>query len=429
MMTNNLDMHRMAQWVVGLFVAAALLLGSVIPAQAATPASVLLPLPALAAGGGGASNTCTKDFPKDDSGSDGIVTQVIDYIKEVIESATRELYNGIITNSSFVAAINAAFVLFVTLFGVMFMFGIVPLTLGQAMTRMFKMGIILAMINAGFGFFNQYAVQFFNDGTDELIDAVIGIATGEPGGVAVGASGHPQPFKKMEGMVMKVLSPEMMVTTLSSFTTGPVGPAMGGMLGLGIMAFIQMIIKALRVYCFSLIVKALLFGMAPIFISFFLFERTKHIFTGWLNQLVNFSLQPLLMFTFLSFYIVLIQSSAENILGVDVCWTDFQHMEGTPTSMAMWRFVDQDGNVSTSEHTWNGLVSCLQSGGGCKDFPISILDVLTFFILAHLAYRFSDVVVMIATEISSSTLFLDRLRGGLDNYFTQSAHKQARTGK
>ncbi len=392
------------------------------PATPTAPAPVPAPS-STTTGGKPALDTCTHDFPKDEKDKEGIITQIIDYIKDVIDESTEELYNGIIHNDKFVTIINAAFVLFVTLFGVMFMFGIVPLTLGQGLTRMFKMGIILALINAGFPFFNEYAITFFNDGTDELIDGVIGIATGDSGGVSVDEDGNPQPFRKLESLVMSVLSPEMMVAVVTSVTTGPTGPAMGGLLGLAVIAFIRTIIEALKIYCFSLIIKALLFGMAPIFISFLLFERTKHIFTGWLNQLVNFSLQPLLMFTFLSFYIVLLQTSAENILNVNICWTDTRHMEGTPNVSMMWRFVNEDGSLSKSDHGWEGLISCLQGGKKCPDFPISIIDVLTFFIIAHLASQFSKVVVMIATEISSSTLFLDRLRGGLDNYLTKSAGK------
>jgi hypothetical protein len=53
----------------------------------------------------------------------------------------------------------------------------------------------------------------------------------------------------------------------------------------------------------------------------------------------------------------------------------------------------------------------------CKDFPVSIIDILTFLILAHLAYRFSNVVTLIATEIASSTLNLKDLRSGLREYF------------
>lgn len=411
-------MHS-ARWIYGLVVvtlAVALWGASVRPAQAAQPMGGVQMLGVLqAAGGGGGENaTCTDEFKNADK-SDGLLTQVIDYIRQVIDQATMELYNGIIYHPSFLAALNAGFTLFITLYGALFIFGIVPLTLGQSAVRAFKFGIVLALVNEGFPFLKEYAIRFFNDGTDELIDAILGIATGDHSS-SVGADGHPQPFKKLEPVVQKILSSKMMTTMIGSFMTGPMGPSMGGLIGFSIYAFVMSIVKALRIYCLSLVAKALLFGMAPIFMAFMMFERTKHMFTGWYNQLVNYSLQPILMFAFISFFVVLMESAADNILKADLCWTEFDHLEGQGTATAFWRFKDQ-GKPTASDFTWKGLTECLQKGGGCNDFPVSIIDILTFFILAHLAYRFSDVVLMIATEIASSTLMLDKIRGGMGDYF------------
>lgn len=366
--------------------------------------------------GGNQDDTCTSDLRQNTDNRSGLLTQVIDYFKEVVNEATRKLYEGVISHQAFLNAVNAAFILFIVFFGIAFMFGIVPFTLGQAVTRLFKMAIILALINQGFTFFHDYAIRFFNHGTDELIDQVIGIAIGDSSATSVNASGAPQPFRKMEGVVEDAISPEMMVSTLTAFTTGPMGPAMGGLMAIGMVAFIQAIVRALRVYCISLVAKALLFGLAPIFITFVLFERTKNIFTGWVNQLVTYSLQPLMMFAFISFFIVLINSAIDNILGVEICWTSFDQMSGATTQTQFWRFVDENGNPSESPFTWNGMVTCIENAGEdgkCPDFPVSIIDILTFLILSHLAYRFSDVVVNIATEIASSTLFLDKLRSGM----------------
>ncbi len=395
---------------------------SMIPMEAsAMPGQSML---AVAQGGGSNSNaTCTDEFPKSQK-SEGILTQIIDYIKQVVEQATQELFDGIITHQSFIQALNAAFALFVTVFGVLFMFGIVPLSLGQAAIRLFKFGVILTIVSpGGFAFFQDTVIKFFNDGTDELIAGLISIAMGTGGGaVSVSASGSPQPFVELEGVVEKILSSKMMVSLIGSFLTGPSGLMMGGLLGLGLIAFVHSIIKALRIYCMSLIAKALLFGLAPIFISFLLFERTKNMFMGWVNQVVNFSLQPLFMFAFLAFFIVLIESAADNILGVEWCWTNFDHMEGTPNSTAMWR-PKVDGKKTETDWGWQGAISCLQGGGsGCEDFPISVVDLLAFLILAHLAYRFADVVQSIATEIASSTLILDRIRSGLGDTLRGSSN-------
>ncbi len=117
----------------------------------------------------------------------------------------------------------------------------------------------------------------------------------------------------------------------------------------------------------------------------------------------------------------------KNILATDICWVPVQHLSGNTTETKFWRFVDENGDPTSDEFTWDGLASCIEAGGAgakCEDFPISILDILTFLILSHLAYRFSDVVVHIATEIASSTLFLDKLRSGLSDVINQSQLRQ-----
>lgn len=366
-------------------------------------------------GGGNANANCTDEFPQAQN-SEGILTQIVDYIKEIIMQATQDLFQGIVGHPSFINALNAAFAIFVTLYGVMFMFGIVPLSLGQASVRLFKFGVILSVVNvgSGFGFFSNTAIRFFNDGTDELISALISIATGDSSGTSYSASGSPQPFRQLDGIVQEILSSKMMVSIIGSFLNGPSGLMMGGLLTIGIIAFVQTIIKALKIYCLSLIAKALLFGLAPIFFGFMLFERTKNMFMGWVNQVVNFSLQPLLMFAFISFFIILLQSSAENILGVAWCWTAMDVKVGSPISTHWWRPKE----FGTTDWTPLGPANCLKGGGSnCPDFPISVVDTLAFLILAHLAYRFSDVVQSIATEIASSTLILDRIKGGMGDYF------------
>lgn len=418
------------RYVIGLVLFALVLSGAAPKRYDAEPTSyaIAFELPQAIA----ADDTCTSDLRErreaEPEEGDGLVTQIIDYIKDIVDETSRQLFVGIASDSGFQKAVNASFALMIAFFGAAFMFGVVPLTFGQALTRLLKMAFIMALIGGGgWTFFSQYVVTFFNDGTDELISHVIGIATGDPS-PSIGADGSPQPFRKLEEAAGKALSPEMMISAITAFTTGPMGPAMGGMLGIGLLSFVQMLIRAVRVYVISLVAKALLFGLAPIFITFILFERTKSMFTGWVNQLVNYSLQPLLLFTFLSFFVVLMESALDNILGTDICWTTTNHAEGVTTENMFWRFTDENGDPTGSPFTWEGLASCIEAGGGgkpCEDFPISVLDILTFLILGHLAYRFSDIVVHIATEISSSMLALDKLRSGFTEVLAKSQQATA----
>lgn len=376
----------------------------------ATPVSpvisqvALLPM-AVAEGGGGTSEECTDQIKSDDSGGKGILSEIIDYIKEVTEDAAQKLFTGIQTNQKYQYAVHAAFALMITIFGVAFTFGIVPFTMIQGLVRLMKFAIIYTLITEGWGFFQEYAVRFFNDGTDELIAVMVGIALG-------GGKGDPsQPFAYFDQVVGKVIDPKMMINIIGSAFTGPYGLSMSSIMGFAAMVFIQCMVKALRTYCLSLLAKALMFGIAPIMMCFMLFDRTRQMFSGWVNMMVFWSLCPLMMFGFLAFYVVLMETAADNILKTQWCWVDFKQVGNAGQSMQFWRPKDK-GQPDKDSWTWKGK----EGGSGNDDFPINVIDALTFLLLAFLCSKFIDAIDSIAGEIASVQLNLDQA-GGLDKMF------------
>jgi len=70
-----------------------------------------------------------------------------------------------------------------------------------------------------------------------------------------------------------------------------------------IVAIISYLICALRVivtYLYSMITLCVLFILAPIFISFMLFEKTSKLFRSWINNMISMVFQPLFAFTALA---------------------------------------------------------------------------------------------------------------------------------
>ena len=183
---------------------------------------------------------------------------------------------------------------------------------------------------------------------------------------------------------------------------------------LAVWSFVKMIVGALQTYAIAYVARSLILGVAPIFFVFLLFERTKNLFTAWINALVNLSLRPILLFTFLSFFLVMIQSAATDMLGSELCWANFSStVSGTTNKPSFWRFKDKDTNdLMTSQQTWEGPVECLFTGHGpnnapCKSFPINVLDILSFLILVYLAQRFTGVIDQICSELSNALVSLE----------------------
>jgi type IV secretion system protein VirB6 len=350
--------------------------------------------------------TCFKELEsKVKSGEEYILSDITKEIKEIIKDASKDLFEAFTGSAEYQAAVSAAATLMILVYAAGFMIGVVQASFGQVLKRLVILGIVFSIISpGGWNFFSQYAASFFNDGVDELIGGVLEIGTGIP--YNTGDS----PFVAIDGIAQYVASPDMIVAILgSTIGGGPYGLAMGFILGAAFTGLIKLLIDGLRIYAVTYLLRALLIGLAPIFVVFMFFEKTKSMFSSWVNALVNQSLQPILFFTFLSFFVVLLETATLDMLGgKELCWTEYTSVQGTQNKKSGWRFTLPNSNyVNIDKATWDGALSCkLEGKGGCEDFPINILDLLTFLILVMVATQFAKVVENIAQDISNAMVSL-----------------------
>jgi len=399
----------------------------------ATPALANPPPPA--AGSGGDVCTSFQDrltkppaTPPSGSGSQGILTEIYVFIKNVVDTATQKIFNTFISSPNYQNAVYWAMVLSVIIFGVLFTIGVVQPTAGQVVIRLLKFGVIFSVIGpGGWAFFSGTVVRFFNDGTDDLVRSIIGIATGVP--LVPGSS----PFAQLDSLAAFMIHPDQLKLVLGAITSGPYGMGMAALIGIGFGAFLKMLIDALRLYAVSYVVRSLMLGLAPIFIVFMLFEKTKQLFMVWLNTLVSTMLQPVLMFIFLAFFIGMIDNASRNLFGtIELCWSEFEVASGSTNKFSNYRFVDKSDpanpKIITDQMTFFGPLSCkLQGKNDCPEFPVKIIDLLTFLLLVFLASRFAEVIDRIANELSGTFVSLDiggRMDQLLANQFKGSGGKK-----
>jgi type IV secretion system protein VirB6 len=364
-------------------------------------------------------HTCTRFTERENeafnanTANDGLLTSIYYFIKDIVDVATETLYRSIVQSSSYQYALTGLVTLYVAIFGAMFTIGLIQASFGQMLMRFIKLGILYSALHPSLGwyFFSDYAVSFFNDGTDDLVRGVIQIGTGAP--LPYGAS----PFYQLDKLASFFIHPETIVALLGAASAGPYALGMTGIAVIAGLGFMKMLIEALRVYAVSFVARSILLGIAPIFIMFLLFDKTKQLFNNWLNVLISMSLQPILLFTFMSFMLVMIESSMRNMLNVELCWMETQKAEGTSAQTASWVFIDPNtGKPLIADWTSAGNSSCTEtSGSDCAEFPFHIIDVLTFLILVWLTQRFSTVIDRIASELSSTFIALDPA-GRLDGF-------------
>jgi type IV secretion system protein VirB6 len=342
----------------------------------------------------------------------GLLSEIYLYVTDIVQDSTQRLYESFIDNTAYRAAVGGAMTLMIIIFGVGFMIGIIQPSFGQALVRLLKFAFVAAMISpTGWAFFSSGdnggigIAQFFNEGTDELVVGVTKIATG-----VQSLPADATPFYQLDKLAEFIIQPDTIIALLGfSFSGGPYALAISGLMIISTIYFIKMLIKALQTYAISYVARALLLGVAPIFVVFLLFDRTKQLFMSWLNALLVLSLKPILLFTFLSFFMVMVESATKDMLNTELCWTEYTNVEGSTNKQAFWRPVDpKTCQPITSTMDWNGALQCLISGSNdCPEFPMNIVDVLTFLLLIYLAERFAGVVDRLANELGNAYIALD----------------------
>jgi len=282
-------------------------------------------------------------------GLGSIITSIISPIRSMMlgdpttvpptQGLSEIMYNGITNNGDFVQAVRAAMVLVVALTAFKYMSGLSNVTQKELAGIAFKFGLCIVLISpTSWAFFRQYLFVFFVDGTDELIQmmtqqfaAVVdpnilvpgqslptgGSATQVTLGVGQTAT---DAFSFLNQVLAMFFTKQTQLKMASLITSPPVGALYAILIYALIIFLIIAIIKAMLVYISATIMVALLLFMAPIFLTFMLFEKTKKLFNLWLENLISFSVQPILMFTSLTLFSVFIYTAFFYMMSFNVCW-------------------------------------------------------------------------------------------------------------
>jgi type IV secretion system protein VirB6 len=100
----------------------------------------------------------------------------------------------------------------------------------------------------------------------------------------------------------------------------------GGLTGIGlaILSYVILIIAILFIafaaflIVFGKIALFVLLSLAPLFICMALFQITSHLFNGWMRSCAQYALIPVVVYAFLGFFLVLIQTTITNIQSASV---------------------------------------------------------------------------------------------------------------
>ncbi|MFV9874907.1 MAG: type IV secretion system protein [Rickettsiales endosymbiont of Dermacentor nuttalli] len=242
-----------------------------------------------------------------------LISGLVDPIKDQVRLASTAIYSNLAGNSYFHRIVVSLINLYIIVYAIFFIVGLVQISQIDLVIRLFKIGVLLNLINSNtsWGFFTQNLFNLFVGGSDYLLATVTTTNTVSPG-----TSGLFIFVNQTVGQFFTEYTWIKITSLLFSIT----GIAYACILVATMIIYMLAIVEAIMSYLFALIAVSLMIAVAPIFIACVLFNRTKELFDNWLKYIINFSLQPVILFACIMFINKLVLLSFYQTVSFRVCW-------------------------------------------------------------------------------------------------------------
>jgi type IV secretion system protein VirB6 len=360
------------------------------------------------------NTTCAKNIIIDGvKPGEVIVNSVFAHIQTLLTSIGALIYVQIVNTFSFQFILGAVLGLYVTIYGIMVVLNLASHSLGEITSRLMRIAIVYGLLSYGVSsyiWFDRLFVTPFLGGMNELITYFSWAA-----GVATPAIPPPLTLLPPMSSVLTtflnaVVAPSLSPTAVSAlyipmniifspfyiiaiigliFLKGN-GPIIALLMVWAFIEFTMLVLNALVTYVRSILGLTFMFGIAPLFIIFALFQRTRTLFEGWLNVVIGFAISPVMLFAYLSFYCLLLTAVLQNMfVGFDFCLGKLFTISGSTVDVVWWR------PAILSSGKWTIY-------GGDYDLPppLNIVSILFFLFLSHLGKNFSYLMGDLAASVT-----------------------------
>ena len=220
----------------------------------------------------------------------------------------------------FLNIVRMSLMIYIMVYGVQFALGLTKISAYDLLFRIIKIGVVVELFDVAnsWSFFNTYFFQFFQSGMNSLISYVTGDYTANKIGI----------FGFVDGIFSIFFAKQTWIKLLA------LGPHLVGIFYMiaiiQIMAlYILILARAIVAYLLVIVGIALLISLAPIFFVLLLFKKTKSYFDNWIARLVDYALQPILMFGALSILTSFFILFWNSLMDFNVCWGSILNMNFT----------------------------------------------------------------------------------------------------
>jgi len=242
-------------------------------------------------------------------------------IKDVAKTVFKNMtcYQGIGGSGSctnFFNYIKGLLTLYIMIYGMMFLLGMVQISQTDLVIRVVKIGIVAGLMNdKTFEFFNIYVFDFVTNFSDNIIANISGYSLFS-GSVSVS-----NPFMFMNEVFTKIFLSKTFSAQIMALLSMGIN---------GVIYFILMIVcigivvmvgfRALAVYIMAYFAIAVLIGLAPLFLTFVLFDKTRYLFDNWAKFTIRYMIEPTIMLAGIIILTQLFTIYLDYVIGYSVCW-------------------------------------------------------------------------------------------------------------
>lgn len=259
----------------------------------------------------------------------GAITKFVGMVQLLLCNVSRNIYNGLVKQSNFIQYIRAILLLYIVLLGFSYAMGFSSLSHKDLLIRVLKIGLVTQLISpTSWEFFNTHFFKLFTDGIGVIISIIFGQSE-DIIPVNVNVPWIPESscnfqtlsgFSVFDRIFSELFSRETTRKVLSLLVWKAYGFLFIAVIYIGLAFVLLTVVKCILIYLLSFLIISILIVLAPIFISFILFDFTRSFFDKWVETIIGYFVQPIIILTFAFFLLQVFQSQLHSMLGYRVCW-------------------------------------------------------------------------------------------------------------
>jgi hypothetical protein len=357
----------------------------------------------------------------------GIMTWITEKVSSVMNSAVSKIYmqiageevtdadgNVTVQNNDFRILLGTMMTLAIMFYAIAIMFGIAQAS-GYSIVMFILKLFFIYNFAINYDLFKEYVIDTIEAAISDIIMAVEGtfhdyeIINSGSDGDEEGNQTSPL-FGEIDKVLSYLWDFKMMTLMLGLIPSGYTGFFWALLLLLLIFLYTFAIIFAVKVFLLALIARFVLYALAPIFLSLALFNQTKSLFDGYIEQLMNFALQPIFLFIFLGMFHMLLagflnEIYIDNLTGdggtgeitgdeFKLCWRDIVTVGTKPLYWPQICKIQKDKaeSCSANQNTTKSVI------------PIDIWVLISCVIICYLMYSMLGWVTEVAAKLSAGLI-------------------------